>query len=176
MRAARLVAIAALAAAHPAAAAVKGTAANGFEVESKVIVAASPAAAYAMLGRPALWWDPQHTYSHDVRNLSLELRAGGCFCERLPVSGGSVEHMRVVYAEPAAALRLQGGLGPLQGEGVAGSLTFTLKPAGQGTEITLNYIVGGYLRMKPDELAPIVDQVLGGQLERLRQRLSAGKP
>ncbi|MEA3003153.1 MAG: hypothetical protein QOH81_1941 [Sphingomonadales bacterium] len=175
MRAARLAALVALAGAWPAAAAVKGAAANGFEVESKAVVAASPAAAYALLGRPADWWDPEHTYSQDARNLSLALRAGGCFCERL-AGGGSVEHMRVVYAQPGAALRLQGGLGPLQGEGVAGSLTFTLKRVPQGTEVTMNYIVGGYLRAGGERLAPIVDQVLGSQFERFRRVADRAPP
>ena len=176
MHAARLAAFVALAAASPAAAAVKSAAAGGFEVESRVIVAASPAAAYAMLGRPDLWWDPDHTFSHDARNLSLELRAGGCFCERLPKSGGSVQHLRVVFADPGAVLRLQGALGPLQGEAVAGSLTFTLKPAPQGTEIVMNYIVGGYLRGGGGDWAPAVDRVLASQLERLRRRLATGAP
>lgn len=168
--------IAALAAVSPATAAVKGAAANGFEVESKIVAPVSPAVAYAMLGRPGEWWDPEHTYSHDARDLSLDLQAGGCFCERLSRSGGSVEHMRVVYAQPGAALRLTGGLGPLQGEGAAGSLTFTLKPVPQGTEISLDYIVGGYWRENAVTLAPIVDQVLAGQLERLRRRLATGAP
>lgn len=174
MRAVRLAAFVALAAASPAAAAVKGVSAGGFEVENRVVVAASPAAAYKMLGRPAEWWDPEHTFSHDARNLSLELRAGGCFCERLPRSGGSVQHLRVVYADPGAALRLQGGIGPLQGEGVAGSLTFTLKPVPQGTEIVMNYVVGGYLRTGGDGWAAVVDRVLAAQLERLRGRLATG--
>ncbi|HEX5184691.1 MAG TPA: SRPBCC family protein [Allosphingosinicella sp.] len=165
------VALAALAPASPAAAAVKGAAPGGFEVESSAVVAASPASVYAMLGRPGEWWAPAHTYSHDARNLTLALRAGGCFCERLPTTGGSVEHLRVVYADPGRMLRLQGGLGPLQGEGVAGSLTVTLKAVPQGTEIVMNYIVGGYLRADDANLAPIVDRVLAEQLARLAARL-----
>ena len=176
MHAARLAALTALAVASPAAAAVKSASAGGFEVENSAVVPASPAAIYAMLGRPAEWWDPEHTFSHDARNLSLDLRAGGCFCERLPKSGGSIQHLRVVYADPGAVLRLQGGLGPLQGEAVAGSLTFTLKPVPQGTEIVMTYIVGGYLRGGGADWAPVVDRVLAAQLERLRRRLATGAP
>jgi hypothetical protein len=176
MQAVRLAALVALAAASPTAAAVKGASTGGFEVENSTVVAGSPATAYAMLGRPAEWWDPEHSFSHDARNLSLELRAGGCFCERLPKSGGSVQHMRVVYADPGTALRLQGSIGPLQGEAVAGSLTFTLKPVPQGTEIVMNYIVGGYLRTGGDNWAPVVDRVLAAQLERLRRHLAGGRP
>ena len=174
MHAARLAGLVALAAASPAAAAVRSAAPGGFEVENRAVVPASPATAYAMLGRPDEWWDPEHTFSHDAHNLSLELRAGGCFCERLPRSGGSVQHLHVVYVDPGVTLRLQGALGPLQGEGVAGSLTFTLKPVPQGTEIVMNYIVGGYLRTGSAAWASIVDGVLAAQLERLRRRLATG--
>jgi uncharacterized protein YndB with AHSA1/START domain len=176
MRNLGLAVAAALAAASPASAAVKNAAANGFEIESKTIAAASPADVYATLGQPALWWDDEHTFSHDAHNLSLDLRAGGCFCEQLPKTGGSVQHMQVVNAQPRAGLRLQGALGPLQGEGVSGSLTITLKPVGQGTEITLNYIVGGYFRPGEDKLVTEVDQVLTAQLERLRRRLETRAP
>jgi hypothetical protein len=169
MRLAGAAAFALLAA--PAGAAVKSAAPGGFEVENRVAVAAPPAAVYAEIGRIGDWWDSAHTYSGDAHNMTLDLRAGGCFCERLP-AGGGVEHMRVVYAAPASALRLVGGLGPLQGEGVSGVLTFSLKPATGGTEVRLDYIVGGYLRGGGETMAPAVDQVLGAQLERLRLRFT----
>jgi hypothetical protein len=38
-------------------------------------------------------------FSRDAANLSTELRAGGCFCERLK-DGRSVQHLQVVYAAP----------------------------------------------------------------------------
>jgi hypothetical protein len=59
-----------------------------------------------------------HTFSRNAANLSLELHAGGCFCERLK-NDGSVQHMQVVYVAPGEALRLRGALDPLQIEGVA---------------------------------------------------------
>jgi hypothetical protein len=42
--------------------------------------------------------------------------------------GGSVEHLQVVYAAPGQGLRLRGALGPLQTEGVDGTLSWALKP------------------------------------------------
>lgn len=165
-------ALLALAAAAPAEAAVKSSAAGGFTVESSAVVPASPAEVYAMLARVGEWWNGAHRYSGDAANLSLDPRAGGCFCERLPKEGGSVEHMRVVLAWPGRMLRLSGGLGPLQGEGVAGSLSWTLAPTAAGTEITQTYSVGGYVAGGADKLAPIVDQVLGEQLDRLKARLA----
>ena len=156
--------------ASAAAAEVKSSAPGSFEVQSVAVVRASPAETYARLGRIQEWWDPAHSYSGKAANLRLGLRAGDCFCERLD-DGGSVEHMRVVQARPGAMLRLQGGLGPLQGEAVSGTLTWTLKAVPSGTQVTQNYVVGGFLRPGGDKLAPAVDRVLDMQLQRLQKRL-----
>jgi hypothetical protein len=156
--------------AAPAGAEVKSATAFGFEVETRVVVSTGPAEAYAALTRPASWWNGAHSYSDDAANLTLDARAGGCFCEALP-GGGGVEHMRVVYAEPGATLRLQGGLGPLQAEGAAGALTWALKKVDGGTQITQTYVVGGYMRMGAEKLAPLVDKVLVEQLARLQAKL-----
>src|SRR5215470_3158567 len=99
----------------------------------------------------------------------LELKAGGCFCERLK-DGGSVQHLLVVYASPGEGLRLRGALGPLQMEGVDGTLAWALKPAEGGTKVTQSYVVGGM-----DQWAPKVDRVLHEQLDRLTSFVE-GKP
>jgi len=160
-----------MAAASPAAAAVKSATVAGFELETKVLVRATPEEAYAMLGRVGEWWNPDHSYSGNAANLTLRPQAGGCFCERMPGGRGSIEHMRVVQARPGKLLRLQGGLGPLQGEAVAGSLTWSLAAVEGGTEITQSYIVGGYIRGGAEWLAPLVDAVLVEQLKRFQARL-----
>src|SRR5438105_14129671 len=72
---------------------------SGFEVLETATVAASPRDAYARLVDVAAWWNKAHTFSGDAANLSLEARAGGCFCERLK-EGGSVQHLVVVYVAP----------------------------------------------------------------------------
>ena len=169
----KMAALSVLLLSSPAIAEVKAASPAGFEVESRVIVLASPAETFAMLGRIGSWWNPDHSYSGKAANLSLELKAGGCFCETLD-GGGSVEHMRVVYVQPGSMLRLQGGLGPLQAEGAAGTLTWSLKPAGSGTEIVQTYQVGGFIRGGADKLAAPVDQVLAEQLARLARNL--GRP
>lgn len=156
-----------LAAATPLSAEVKSVGDGGFAVERTVIVNAPPERAFAVLARPSLWWSSAHTWSGDAKNLSLDLRAGGCFCEALPKERGGVEHARVVYVVPGKMLRLSGALGPLQGEAATGTLTFTLKPDGAKTAMTLSYVVGGYLRPGPRNLAAPVDGVLGEQLTRL---------
>ncbi|HEX7915316.1 MAG TPA: hypothetical protein VF497_06160, partial [Rudaea sp.] len=74
---------------------------------------AAPDRAYAAITGVARWWDSNHTYSGNASNLSLDARAGGCWCEQL-ADGGSVQHMTVLTAMPGRMLRLSGGLGPLQ--------------------------------------------------------------
>jgi len=137
--------------------------ASGFLVRTTATVAAKPAAVYAALTEPSKWWESAHTWSGDAKNLTLAARAGGCFCERLN-SGGDVQHMTVIYADPGKLLRMSGALGPMQEAGVTGTLTFELKAAGEGTQITLSYSAGGYFQGGLQALAAPVDQVLGAQM------------
>jgi uncharacterized protein YndB with AHSA1/START domain len=162
--------LAALALSSAAQAEVKSSTAGGFELENKFVLAATPAETYAAIGRIGQWWSSGHTYSGKAENLSLELKAGGCFCERL-ADGGTVEHMRVVFAQPGKTLRLQGALGPLQAGALAGTMTWALKPVQGGTEVTHSYVVGGYVAGGADKYAGPVDQVLGEQLKRFQTRL-----
>ena len=154
---------------------VAAQSASGFVITASAEVNASPEQTWRELIAPARWWSKDHTYSHYAANLSLDPRPGGCFCERLPGSRamprGGVEHMRVVYADRAKVLRMKGALGPLQTEAVEGTLTVTLMPMGNGTRIEWLYVVGGYMRFKPEEIAPAVDQVLSDQLVSLAARL-----
>lgn len=157
-----------LAATASAQAAVQETRDGYFAIQSVILVDVPPAAAYRALIKPALWWDPAHTWSGSSKNLSLQARAGGCFCEKLK-DGGSVQHARVLFAQPGQLLRLEGGLGPLQDMAVVGVLSYTLAPDGPGTRITMSYRVDGALSMDAAKLAPLVDQVMGGQFDRLRK-------
>ncbi len=159
----------------PGHAAVVESTANGFAVEQTVQIAATPAKVYDVLIRPALWWDKDHTYSHSATNLSLQAHAGGCFCETMP-KGGSVEHARVVVAEPGELLRLRGPLGPFQGQGVDSALTFTLKANGTGTELTLDNNVGGYMKGGFADWPARADAMLAGQMARLKRYLETGSP
>jgi uncharacterized protein YndB with AHSA1/START domain len=151
---------------------VKSVAPNGFEVVETVTIQAPPEQVYSALGKISQWWSSSHTFSHDAANLSLELKPGGCFCERLK-NGGSVQHLVVVYAAPGEGLRLRGALGPLQMEGVDGTLAWTLKPGEGGTNLTQSYVVGGYIRSGMEVWAPKVDGVLHEQLDRLRRFVEA---
>lgn len=130
---------------------------------------------WAALADVSKWWDPEHTYSGDARNLTLEPFVRGCFCEKLSLYAG-IEHATVVYAQPAKILRLSGALGPLQEFGVNGSMTWQIEPAGGGSRITLTYSVGGYTDRPLADWAPIVDEVLGVQIQRLARYVTAGNP
>ena len=158
--------------AGPALAEVKSAAPNGFEVASMATISAPADRVYSALGEVGRWWNPSHTFSRDAANLSIELRAGGCFCERLK-DGGSVQHLQVVYVAPGEGLCLRGALGPLQMEGVDGTLSWALKPVEGGTSVTQSYVVGGYIRSGMENWAHKVDGVLHEQLERLRRFVEA---
>jgi len=146
---------------------VTTVAADHFAVTLTATSAAAPAAVYrALVNDVGRWWSTAHTFSGDAANLSIEGRAGGCFCEALP-DGGSVRHLEVVLAEPGSTLRLSGGLGPLQGAAVAGTLTIAITPADQGSAVRLDYLVSGYSQPPLDQWASAVDRVLGEQLGRL---------
>ena len=156
-----------------AAAQVLESAANGFAVRSVVTVAAPPARVYEALVNVARWWDPAHTYSGDASGLSIEARAGGCFCERLDEQG-SVQHGTVVYAAPGRTLRLSAALGPLQESGVTGALTFELADKDGGTVVTLTYVAGGYRQGGLQALAAPVLSVLSTQLQRFQRFVDRG--
>ena len=141
----------------------------GFVSEHEIHLNVLPHDAFeALTKRIHLWWNPVHTYSGTAANLSLDAKAGGCFCEKLE-GGGSVMHMQVVYAAPGRLLRLSGGLGPLQGLGVSGSMDFALQPATDGTRLNYRYTVSG---ATPDGLAAAVDNVQLEQLQRLQAYLA----
>ncbi len=173
VRRALLTAIALIVACAPAHSEVVDVAAGGFLVRHEVDVKAEPAAVYeALTAGVGSWWSAVHTYSGDARNLSIAAAPGGCFCEKLP--GGGVLHMTVVYAAPGKALRMTGALGPLQGSGLAGSLTVNLAKIESGTRIVLTYGVGGYMPGGFEKIALAVDGVLGEQLQRLKSFTETG--
>jgi uncharacterized protein YndB with AHSA1/START domain len=149
---------------------------NGFLVNFEVSVNAPAAKVYdALVRQVGSWWDPQHTYSGDAKNLSIDARPGGCFCEKLP-DGGGIEHARVIYVTPREILRLSGALGPLQASGVAGTLTWKLTSGTDKTRIQLSYSVGGFIDGGFEKIAPGVESVLRVQLDRLKQFAETGKP
>jgi hypothetical protein len=161
--------------ASPAAAEVVSASPNGFEVRETVNLVVPADVAFASFSDVAAWWDPEHTYSGDSKNLSLTLAPGGCFCERFPKTGGGIEHMRVTYLEPGKRIIFSGGLGPLLYEAASGVMNVEVRPAAGGSQLILDYRVAGFFNGGADKLAPQVDEVLAGQMKRLRT-YAAGRP
>lgn len=132
-----------------------------------VELAGAPSDAWKHVVDVAAWWSPAHTYSGQAKNLSLDVRPGGCWCENW--AAGGVEHARVLMAMPGKALRVEGGFGPLQGMAVKATMTFTLKPAADPSKTQLHvvYLVNGTSESKLDGFAGPVDGVLTTQFGRL---------
>ena len=149
---------------------------TGFLVKLETNIHAPPTKVYeALVGQIGLWWNPEHTYSHDAKNLSIDARPGGCFCEKLP-NGGGIEHLRVVYIAPPQVVRFSGALGPLQASGVAGSMTWKLSGGSDTTRLELSYSVGGFIPGGFEKIAPAVEAMLNDQLNRLKLFVETGKP
>lgn len=178
MRFAAVAALAAVLCASPAQAEVASSSPSSFVIQAEAEIAASPEQVWRAVPRVDRWWNSDHTYSNDSRNLSLDLRAGGCWCERW-ARGQSVEHMRVATVlerDGVRTLRTLGGLGPLQSMGVNGVMTFTVAPHPNGAKLTLNYRVTGDASLNLDQIAPVVDAVLMEQFGRLTRYSASGSP
>ena len=175
----RSFAIALLLGSTPALADVVDVSPSGFMMNHEVTVNVATDKAYnAFVADVGNWWNGQHSYSGDAKNFSIDPKALGCFCEKLS-NGGSIAHMQVVYVQPNVAIRMVGGLGPLQGAGVHGSFTMRfLAPAAgaAGSRIEMSYAVGGYLQGGHEKIAPLVNTVLVEQLMRLKSYIDTGKP
>jgi len=165
----------ALLAASPAAAEVVSASPNGFEVRQTVTLVVPADVAFASFAGVAAWWDPEHTYSGDSKNLTLNLTPGGCFCERFPKTGGGVEHMRVTYLEPGKRIVFTGALGPLLYEATSGVMNVEVHSAAGGSQLILDYRAAGFFKDGADKIAPAVDGVLAEQMKRMRT-YAAGRP
>ena len=141
----------------------------GFTIKDTVFIIANPNDIYhSLVSDIGQWWDSAHTFSGHASNLSLDDKAGGCFCEKLD-NGGSVRHLEVVFAAPGKTLRMIGGLGPLQVMAVIGSMTWSLSQTDSGTNVKVIYSIGGYRPGGLQKMAPLVDIVMMQQLERLKE-------
>lgn len=146
---------------------------GAFVVRHEAVVPVDAKAAYARLLAIETWWDSAHTYSGKAENLSLQAAPNGCWCEKLD-DGGFIEHLRVIYVQPGKVLRLQGGLGPLQEMGAAGTLTFALKPEGSGTRVTMTYAVNAHAQPALEKISKPVDGVMGNALQRYARTMEGG--
>jgi hypothetical protein len=161
--------------ATPASAEVISAGPNGFEVRHSVNLVIPQVKAYSAFSEIQNWWSKDHTYSGDASHLSLQLRPGGCFCERLE-GGGGIEHLRVTYVQPGERVVLTGSLGPLLYEATAAVMDIKVERIAGGSRITMDYRAAGFAKGGAAEMAPIVDKVLGEQMKRLRVYAAGGAP
>ncbi len=126
----------------------------------------TPDEVWARLVDPESWWLPDHTYSGDSANLSIDAQAGGLWREDW--DGGSVWHGSVLRAEPGKVLVLNAPFGPLQGLAVTSVWTISLDAQEDGgTKITFDHVTNGTSASELDALAPAVDFVKSEALKSL---------
>lgn len=142
----------------------------GFKLNIVKTVNVNSKEAYAQFIKVGEWWNAQHTYFGNSKNLSIEAKAGGCFCEKL--DGKEVLHMTVTYVDPGNEIRMTGGLGPLQMMGAQGGMSWKFIPINDNqTTIIHHYQVSGYSKEGLESLAPIVDKVQTQQVENLVSKI-----
>lgn len=165
-----VICLVAAAAAVPAHGEVVNSAPNGFHIRRAVTVPVGADRAYAAFADVGRWWNPQHSYGGVASRMTMELRPGGCFCERL--TGGGIEHLRVTYIDRPKRLVLTGGLGLLF-QAVSGMMDLKFEAAGAGTKVTMDYKVAGFANGGADKISAPVDKVLGEQISRYAASVAA---
>ncbi len=125
----------------------------------------APDALWARLIKPASWWHPDHTYSGDAANLSLDATAGGLWREDW--QGGSVLHGQVLQVLDGSTLKLDAPFGPLLDLAVTVVWTISVTPEGSGSRVVFDEIANGTAASKLDALAPAVDFVKTEAIRRL---------
>ncbi|GAC08162.1 SRPBCC family protein [Paraglaciecola chathamensis] len=148
---------------------------HGFTLENTVLINAPAKQVWAALVSDIdYWWPKDHTWWGNKGTLTLRPVAGGCFCET--AGENSAEHMRISFVEVNHILRMTGGLGPLQGMGIYGALTWQLTAQNNRTKLVLTYQAHGVIEGNFTELAPIVDRVQNSQLMALAEYIKPTNP
>jgi hypothetical protein len=152
---------------------------SSFAVSHSITTTASTEQSWAAMQRIAEWWHPDHSWSGDAGNFYIKAELGGCFCERLPgadgQADGGVEHLRIIYIKPGEVIRFDGSLGPFMDMPAQGRMSWLISPAAEGSQgstITFTYQVHGYMEGGFTGLAPVVDGVIGQQIQRLQALLN----
>ena len=155
---------------------VLSAAPGGLVVRTIVEVSAAPEAVYdALTARVGEWWPADQTWSGNSSNLSIDARAGGCFCEKLS-NGGSVQIMQVVWAERGTLLRMSGAPGRLQESAAIATQSWQLTKSAVGTRVEMTFAAAGYLPGGFEKLAPAVDEVYVALVSRLARYIGTPKP
>ena len=142
-----------------------------FHIKISAEVKSTPSEAYQQFLKVGDWWSSDHTWFGDAKNMRIEPRAGGCFCETS--DQGDVMHMQVSAVFPNSEVRMLGGLGPLQMMGLSGAMSwkFVAKDE-QTTEIIHEYRVNGGGQAELPKFAEIVNMVQELQVGLLAEKLA----
>lgn len=124
-----------------------------------------PDALWDRLIEPSSWWHPDHTYSGDARNLSLDATAGGLWLETW--DGGSVAHGEVLLVQKGEMLRMNAPFGPLQGIGAYTIWTVTITATDDGSLVTFDEVASAPPGNDMEQLAGAVDYVKTEAIGRL---------
>ena len=146
---------------------------SGFVVNFRDEIAVPPQDMWRAIAQLPRWWSGQHSYSGNTANMSIDLQAGGCWCERWG-DGQSVQHGQVVLVQPGRVLRLNASLGPLQELAVNAVLTIVTSTQEGKHFLRLSYRVSGNAEASLDNLAAPVDGVLAVQFKRLKALAEKG--
>lgn len=157
--------------AAPCAAELTSSSASSFTSTFRSEVPVPQATAWRAITELPQWWNDQHSWSGKAANMSVDLNAGGCWCERWG-DGRSAMHGQVVMVQPGSVLRMNAALGPLQEIGVNGVLTLVTSTLEGKTFLRLTYRVNSAPEAALDKIAPAVDRVLGEQWQRLLKHLA----
>ncbi|NNE05648.1 MAG: ATPase [Xanthomonadales bacterium] len=162
--------------ASPIQAEVTSVNASGFALAFEQTIDTSAEDIYTAMTEIGSWWHPDHSWEGKAENLYMDMRVGGCFCEKL-ANGGFAEHLHLAYAAPGKEIRLTGGLGPLQGMGMGGAMVWTITMAAEGQKISWTYTAHGHgTQDSMKGLAPIVDMVQKQAFDRLIRYIQTGAP
>lgn len=115
------------------------------------------------------WWQDSHTWFGDASTMTIEPKAGGCFCER----NGNKQalHMTIAQVNPEVSIQMIGGLGPLQSLAVNGHMLWKFESTEDGnTKLTLTYRVTGFVNQNTEDWSKAVNAVLQQQVDNLRTK------
>jgi uncharacterized protein YndB with AHSA1/START domain len=160
----------------PARTEVVDSSATGFTVKLPLHIQAPPADVYRKFVRNvADWWDSSHTFSGSAKNMSIEEKAMGCFCEKL-ADGGAVRHLEIISFAPGKSIVFSGALGPMQALAATGTLTLRFSAEEGGTKLDVTYAASGYLPAGMNRFAVPSDGMLSGQFARFKNYVEKGSP
>ncbi|GHA20159.1 hypothetical protein GCM10008090_32580 [Arenicella chitinivorans] len=139
--------------------------ADHFTLRQEASSVLPPPQLWQRLIQPQLWWHPEHTYSGNAGNLSLDPVAGGVWAERW--EGNSVIHGTVVNVAAGTMLRLDAPFGPLQERAVDVVWTISIQAHETGSLVIFEEVANGTNASGLDELAKAVDYVKTEAIKRL---------